>query len=217
MSNLVSKVSFADRNAGRILVLMLALATIPAMARASSVDFSPAFEEVRGVNFLGLAPATPTGAPIGVNDALHCGSLYSCTPLNSLAFTFSISAGTDIVLHFTNMTSVTWHGLTLTETGLPAADINCTSNIFACSVMPMGTNGARIVLTVFGTMIGVPPGQSFELGFGCKAGGCTAWPSLEFTADANTVPEPGTAMLALTGFGLIGCAGILRRRHTFTA
>jgi hypothetical protein len=184
------------------------------MARASSISFSPVFDHQTGVNF-GLANQTTPGAlTIDVNAALFCGSAYSCTPLRGLAFTFGLSAGT---LHFTNMSGVSWRSLTVTETGLAAADITCESNLFSCSVLANGTNGARIVLNAFGALIGVPAGQSFEIGFGCKGGGCAAWPSLNFTADPDVVPEPNTAMLVLTGFGLIGSARILRRRYTFSA
>ena len=214
-SSLVSNVSWINRKAGRVLVLGLILGILPVMARASSIDFSPVLDHGRGVNFFGLANPTTTGAPtIDVNAALFCGSAYSCTPLKGMAFTFALSPGT---LHFTNMSGVSWHSLTVTETGLAAADITCKSDLFNCSVLANGANGARIVLTAFGALIGVPAGQSFEIGFGCKGGGCAAWPSMNFTADADAVPESSTAMLALTGLGLIGSAGTLKRWHSFSA
>jgi hypothetical protein len=216
-SSLVSKVSFVDRKAGRVLVLVLALAIIPAMAHASSLDFSPVFDHATGVNFSQVASAKATGAPLVVNAALFCGSVYSCTAVNALTFTFALSTAIQDTLHFTNLSGVNWHSLTLTETGVAAADINCTSNLFSCSVLPDGANGARIVLTAFGALIGVPAGQSFELGFGCKSGGCLAWPNTDFEAAANLVPEPNAAMLALTGLGLLGTVVILRRRHIFSA
>ena len=187
------------------------------MARANSVDFAPALDHATGANFLGLATATTATTPLDVNAELFCGTSYSCTPLSGLAFTFSFSTGFEGTLHFTNMSGVSWHSLSVTESGLPAADITCTSNLFSCSVFPDGANGARVVLTAFGTLLGVPAGQSFEIGFGCKSGGCAAWPSLNFTADANLVPEPNTAMLALTCLGLLGSTDIFRRRHIFSA
>jgi len=156
--------------------------------------------------------STASGAPLVVNAALGCGTAYSCTAVSALTFSFAISGSSQPTLHFTNLSGANWHSLTLTEMGTASSAIACTSNLFTCSVMADGANGARIVLTVFGNMIGVPAGQSFELGFGCKSGGCAAWPSTEFSAIANLVPEPNTAMLALTGFGLIGCAFILWRR-----
>ena len=214
-SAVVSNVSSANRKAGRVLLLGLVLAILPAMAHASSVDFTPAFDRMTGVNFFRLATTTTTTTPIDVNAALFCGTAYSCTPVSGL--TFSFSAGFLGTLHFTNMSGVSWHSLTVTESGLPAADITCSSNLFTCSVLPDGANGARVVLTAFGTLLGVPAGQSFEIGFGCKGGGCAAWPSVNFTADVNLVPEPNTVMLALTGFGLIGSRGSFRRRHTTSA
>jgi hypothetical protein len=214
-SSIVPNVSFAHRKAGRVLVLALAVAIIPATAKASSVNFSPAFNHAAVVNRSPeVLQATASNAPLVVDTALFCGNLYSCTAVNALSFTFAISAGSQGTLHFTNLSGVSWHNLTLTETGIAAADITCTSNIFGCSIMPAGANGARIVLTVLGNLIGVPAGQSFELGFGCKSGGCLAWPSTQFTADANAVPEPNSGVLALTGFGLLSSLGMLWRRHT---
>lgn len=214
-SSIVSNLSFAHGKAGRVLVLALALAIIPATAKASSVNFSPALNRAAAVNRSpGVLQATASNAPLVVDTALFCGSSYSCTAVSALTFTFAVSAGLPGTLHFTNLSGVSWHNLTLTEAGIAAADITCTSNIFNCSVMPDGANGARIVLTVVGNLIGVPAGQSFELGFGCKSGGCMAWPSTEFTADANMIPEPNSGVLAMTGVGLLGSLGMLWRRRT---
>lgn len=216
-SSAVSHVSFANRKTRPILILALAVAITPAIARASTVDFFPAFDHGAEVGrAAALANAAATNTPLNLNKAIGCGSSYSCTAVTTLAFTIALSTTPQTAQHFTNMSGVNWTSLTLTETGIAASDITCSSNIFSCRVMSNGANGARIVLTAFGTLIGVPAGQSFELGFGCKSGGCAAWPSLNFTADPNLVPEPDTAMLALTGFGLVGVA-FLWRRHNFSA
>lgn len=218
-SSAVSHVSFARRKATRFLALALAVAITPAIARASTVDFTPALDHGTEVSrSAALANAAATNTPLNLNKAIGCGSSYSCTALTALTFTIALSTAPQTTQHFTNMSGVSWTSLTLTESGVAASDITCSSNIFSCSVVANGANGARIVLTAFGSLIGVPAGQSFELGFGCKSGGCAAWPSLNFTADANPnlVPEPNTAMLALTGFGLVGGA-FLWRRHTFSA
>src|SRR5215469_5922642 len=199
-SSIVSNVSSTHRKAGRILVLTLAVAIMPAIARAGSVNFLPTQVTRSTV----VANAASTNIPLNVSKSAGCGS-GSCTAVTSLTFTFTLSAAPRAAHHFTNMTGVTWTRLTFTETGVAASAITCSSGIFSCSVLPNGANGARIVLTAFGTLIGVPAGQTFELGFGCKSGGCGAWPTLNFTANANAnlVPEPNSAMLALTGFGLI--------------
>ena len=218
-SSIAPNVSSTHRKAVQILVVALAVAIMPALARASSVNFSPAFDHATEMNRSAVvANAAATNTPLNVNKATGCGSSYSCTAVTALTFTVALSTAPHPTQHFTNMSGVAWTSLTFTETGVAASNITCSSNLFNCSVMPNGANGARIVLTAFGTLIGVPAGQSFELGFGCKSGGCAAWPTLNFTADANVVPEPNTAMLALTGFGLIGGAFILwRRKHTFSA
>lgn len=218
-TSIASNLSSPHRKAGRILVLVLVVSILPALARASSVNFSPAFDHATEVNRSAVvANAAATSTPLNVNKPTGCGSSYSCTAVTALNFMVALSAASQATQHFTNMSGVAWTSLTFTETGVAASNIACSSNLFSCSVMPNGANGARIVLTAFGTLIGVPAGQSFELGFGCKSGGCAAWPTLTLTADANLVPEPNTAMLALTGFGLIGGAFILwRRKHTFSA
>jgi hypothetical protein len=217
-SSALSNLSFAKSTLGRVLLLVLAMAILPAVAHASPISFSPALLRSSSVNFFSpvLASSTSMSAPLVVDAAVSCGASYSCSAVNALSFTFALSASQG-TLHFTNNSGVSWQSLTLVETGVAAANITCSSNLFSCSVMPDGSNGARIVLTAFGKLIGVPAGQSFELGFGCKSGGCSAWPSsLDFSATANTVPEPNTAMLVLTGFGLIGTA-LFMRRHPITS
>lgn len=171
-------------------LLVVALALGPATARANSIS-----------------------DPVVVNQAIACGSSYVCTAINSLTFGFTLNTSPHDVLHFTNMTGTNWTKLTLSETGVAASDITCSSNIFSCSVVANGSNGASIVLTAFGSMIGVPAGQSFELGFGCKGGGCAAWPAdLSFTGIADPVPEPGTTALLVTGLGMVAAAFVSRRR-----
>ena len=145
------------------------------------------------------ALASANSAPVIVNNAVGCEAVYSCAQVTSLNFSF-MSPGPQSILHFTNMSGVNWHSLILTEVGEPAFDISCTSNIFSCSIVPYGANGARLILTAFGGLPGVAAGKSFEIGFGCKHD-CLDWPSdLEFSVIANGVaPELGTTFLMLTG------------------
>jgi len=134
-----------------------------------------------------------------VNRAIDCGIDYFCAPIIGLAFSFSSARDGYQVLHYTNMSGVKWYSLILTEVDEPAIDITCTSNLFACQIVPYGNHGARIILRAFGNLPGVAAGKSFEIGFGCK-GDCLSWPDVPFTAVANgAVPEPATAPVLLLG------------------
>lgn len=160
-----------------LLVLYADLAFCPTSARANVVDQS-----------------------IVVDTALGCGIAYSCAPVTGLTFSFSAMGGPHQVLHYTNLSGMSWHRLILTEVGEPAIDITCTSNLFACQIVPYGDHGARIILRAFGNLPGVAAGKSFEIGFGCR-GDCLPWPAdVPFTAVADgVVPEPATAPMLLLG------------------
>jgi hypothetical protein len=122
-------------------------------------------------------------------------------------FTFGVPSQGFGTLFFSNASGVNWTSLLLTEVGVAANLVNCSSNAFAgCTVSTI--NG---VTTIFLSGIskgfpGIPAGQNFSILFGCVNGAC--WPGgLDFTATAN-VPEPATMALMLTGL-----AGIVTRRR----
>jgi hypothetical protein len=128
-----------------------------------------------------------------------------------LNFTFGVPAGGTGKLFFTNASGVNWTSLTLVEQGhqVPAADINCHSNLFmSCTATDLKNGKVAIRLSgIKGSLNpnrGILNGQSFFIGFSCVGKSC--WPGgLEFVAHANTlsVPEPGTIALMVTGLSAI--------------
>jgi PEP-CTERM motif len=124
-------------------------------------------------------------------------------------FSFSVPAGGSGDLFFTNESGKNWTSLKLIETGIPAADISCHSNLFmSCKTETLKNGEVEILLSgVKGKAEwadhGIVNGQSFEMQFSCK-GGCWVGPNgspISFNAHASTgtVPEPGTLALLATG------------------
>lgn len=144
-----------------------------------------------------------------IRDPLGCPS-HACVTITGLTFSFGVPPKGFGILHFLNASGVNWHSLLLTETGVPSVDVTCSSNIFSCTVVALGTSGAKILLTALKGQSGIPAGNSFEIILGCAKGNCPVWPAgLDFTAAAN-VPEPATLALVAAGLGMI----VTRRRRS---
>ncbi len=122
-------------------------------------------------------------------------------------FTFGVPNSGQGTLFFTNASGVNFDNLKLTESGVSANVIGCTSTAFAnCTVSTINGITTIFLSGVNGSFAGIPNGQNFSIVFGCVNDAC--WPGgLDFTATAN-VPEPGTVALMLTGLG-----GIITRRR----
>ena len=135
-----------------------------------------------------------------------------CTDVG-LNFNFTAPASGTGTLFFTNTSGVNWTSLKLIETVpvVAAADIKCASYLFkSCSVTTLPNGSVEILLQgVKGGLnkdTGIRNGASFSIQFACVGSSC--WPGgLSFGAHANSVPEPGTVALLITGLG-----GILSRR-----
>ena len=169
------------KSSKKVFVLAAVLVLCAVGASASSID-------------PGIIIRDPVGCPSG-----------GCISITGLNFSFNVPSSGFGILHFLNNSGVTWTSLILTESGVPAVNVSCTSDVFSCSVVQFGQNGARIVLTAVGGLSGIPNGNSFEVILGCKNGDCPHWPAgLEFSAVANaSVPEPGTMALVLGGIGAL--------------
>src|ERR1700674_1472270 len=84
-----------------------------------------------------------------IRDPVGCPS-HACITIGPGQFTFSFQVpstgfGT---LNFLNNSGATWTSLILTETGVAAANISCSApGVFSCTVVALGSNAAKIVLT----------------------------------------------------------------------
>ena len=142
-----------------------------------------------------------------IRDPVGCPS-HACVTVTGFTFAFSVPSQGFGVLNFLNASGANWKSLILTETGVAAANISCSApGVFSCSVIALGTNGAKIVLTATGGFTGIPNGNSFEVVLSCVNSTC--WPGgLSVGAAANNVPEPASLALMLTGMGTL----VARRR-----
>jgi hypothetical protein len=143
-----------------------------------------------------------TDPVIVIRDPVGCPS-HACVTVTGFTFGFSVPSSGFGVLNFLNASGATWKSLILTETGVAAANITCSApGVFSCTVVALGSNSAKIVLTATAGFTGVPNGNSFEIILGCVNSTC--WPgNLSVAAAANAVPEPGTVALMLTGLGVL--------------
>jgi PEP-CTERM motif len=156
------------------------------------------------------ASANAVDPSIIIRDPLGCPA-NNCIVLTSNTWSFNVPSGGFGLLHFLNSSGNDWTMLILTELGVAANLVSCQSDVFSCSVVPFGQNGAQIILTATGGLPGLPDNTSFEILLAC--GSCPKWPAgLLFNAAAGAVPEPGTMALLLTGVGAIYARRKLRAK-----
>jgi hypothetical protein len=136
-----------------------------------------------------------------------------------LNFSFTVPEGGSGELYFTNTSGKNWTSLALIETGEPAADISCHSNLFSsCTTETLKNGSVEILLSNTGGKAqwkdqGIKNGQNFGISFNCLDKSC--WPGgLSFNGhgsqNVGTVPEPGTIALMVTGL-----VGLISRRKTW--
>jgi len=186
----------------RLFAVALVLMVGTAMSFADGIDPKLVIHGVSGASPIHCSPEVCQG--VGVN------------------FNFSAPPSGTGTLFFTNTSGVNWTSLKLIETSgvVAAADIKCASYLFkSCTTSTLPNGSVEILLQgVKGGLnkdVGIRAGASFSIQFACVNNGC--WPGgLDFGAHANSVPEPGTIALLMTGLG-----GIISRRklwrNRFTA
>ncbi len=149
-----------------------------------------------------LAPGA--GAELGLTSAW-------CPPSGcqaaGQAFSVSVPQSGVGAFFLTNDSGASWSTLQLTETGVPASQINCFQNLFAnCSVSTV--NGITTILLsgINSRFGGIGNGQSFVLGFECN--GCNnSHNGLNISGRGNVqVPEAGSLdmLLVMLFMGLMG-------------
>ncbi len=163
-----------------------------------------------------LAPGEG-GAEIGLTSA-------SCPKSGCQAagqtFYVSVPKSGDGTFYFTNDSGARWSTLQLTETGVPASDINCLQNLFVnCSVSTV--NGVTTILLsgVNSRFGGIGSGQTFVLGVDCNR--CSdSHNGLNISGKGNVqVPEAGSfdMLLAVLFLGLICAIAYWRNRDELIA
>ena len=163
-----------------------------------------------------LAPGQG-GAEIGLTSA-------SCPKSGCEAagktFDVSVPKNGEGAFYLTNDSGSSWSSLQLTETGVPASDINCLQNLFVnCSVSTV--NGVTTILLsgINSRFGGIGSGQTFVLGFDCN--GCSnSQNGLNISGKGNVqVPEASSfdMLLAMFFLGLICAVAYWRNRRLLIA
>jgi hypothetical protein len=151
----------------------------------------------------------------GGNDIIQ-GHCPNCMGVG-MNFQFTVPEGGSGSLFFTNKSGKNWSSLALVETGVPAADVKCSSPLFSsCTTKTLRNGSVEILLSgvrdgAQNRDKGILNGQSFQIAFSCVKESC--WPGgLTFNGHANvgTIPEPGTIALMVTGLG-----ALISRRKTW--
>ena len=111
-----------------------------------------------------------------------------CTPVG-VDFGFTVNHNGGSPLFFNNASGQNWVSLTLTESGVAAADVSCVQSLFlSCTVTGQDNGSVQIVMSGIRGLNprkGILAGANFSIGFLCVKGNC--WPrGLSFSAHAGT-------------------------------
>jgi hypothetical protein len=151
-------------------VTLVVLCSLAALAQSKDPKII-----IRGVNGGGLIPLSQC-PPEG------------CTPVG-VDFSFTVDHNGGSPLFFNNASGQNWVALTLTESGVAAADVSCVQTLFlSCTVTGQDNGSVQIVMSGIRGLNprkGILSGANFSIGFLCVKGNC--WPrGLSFSAHAGT-------------------------------
>ena len=149
------------------LVVLCSLATL-----AQSKDPKIIIQGVSGSGLRAFSQCPPAGCTqVGVN------------------FDFTVNHNGSPPLFFNNASGLNWISLTLTESGVAAANVSCAQTFYlSCTVTGQEDGSVKIVMSGirgFNPRQGIPAGANFSIEFACVSGSC--WPrGLSFSAQAGT-------------------------------
>jgi hypothetical protein len=210
-----------------LLALCLTLAAVPAMAQGTVYDNGP-------VN--GQVDAWTINFGFAVSDTFH---LTSSTTLNDISFWAWVEPGDTATSVEVAISSAGYFGNELFDGTVSLAQSNCFSNNFGFDVCQesgnfsgpsLGAGNYYLTLENAATSAGNPLYWDENSGVGCQSNGCPSSaqentlgtiPSEAFTLSGSgttttstttsgTTPEPSSIMLF--GSGILGLAGVLRRK-----
>ena len=152
-------------------VALVVLCSLAALAQSKDPKIF-----IRGVHGGGLIAFT------------QCPPEEGCTPVG-VDFGFTVEHNGGSPLFFNNASGQNWVSLTLTESGVAAADVSCVQTLFlSCTVTGQDNGSVQIVMSGIRGLNprkGILAGANFSIGFFCVKGNC--WPrGLTFSAHAGT-------------------------------
>ena len=208
-----------------LLALCLTLAAVPAMAQGTVYDNGP-------VN--GQVDAWTINFGFSVSDTFH---LSAASTVNDISFWAWVEPGDTATSVELQLSSVGYFGNELFDGTVSLTQSNCFTNNFGFDVCAESGNFAGpqlnagnyyLTLTNAATADGNPLYWDENSGVGCMSSGCPSSaqentlgtiPSEAFTLSggtgtttttSGTTPEPSSIMLF--GSGILGLAGVLRRK-----